>query len=115
MEEIEEKWKIESLKLIDMVNKLKEENKRLNESLAQNNSISVQNEQLSNIYHLIKRIRFFYQFFNFEIVIKQEELDYIRQIKEENIKLKEAIRYRDKELEQKLAETEAVCFLICIL
>jgi hypothetical protein len=47
LEEIEEKWKIESLKLIDMVNKLKEENKRLNESLAQNNSISVQNEQLS--------------------------------------------------------------------
>ena len=30
-----------------MVNKLKDENKRLNESLAQNNSISVQNEQLS--------------------------------------------------------------------
>jgi hypothetical protein len=47
LEEIEEKWKSESLKLIDMVNKLKEENKRLNESLAQNNSISVQNEQLS--------------------------------------------------------------------
>jgi len=87
LEEIEEKWKSESLKLIDMVNKLKDENKRLNESLAQNNSISVQNEQL---------------------IIKQEELDYIRQIKEENIKLKEAIRFRDKELEQKMAESDAL-------
>lgn len=50
LEEIEDKWKSESLKLIDMVNKLKEENKRLNESLAQNNSISVQNEQLSKYF-----------------------------------------------------------------
>jgi len=87
LEEIEDKWKSESLKLIDMVNKLKEENKRLNESLAQNNSISVQNEQL---------------------IIKQEELDYIRQIKEDNIKLKEAMRFKDKELEQKTAEADAL-------
>ena len=36
-----------------MVNKLKEENKRLNESLAQNNSISVQNEQLSKQFFYI--------------------------------------------------------------
>jgi hypothetical protein len=70
-----------------MVNKLKEENKRLNDSLAQNNSMLKQNDQL---------------------VIKQEELDYIRQIKEENIKLKEANRSKDREIEQKLTETEAV-------
>ena len=41
-------------------------------------------------------------------VIKQEELDYIREIKEENIKLKETIRYKDRELETKASETEAV-------
>ena len=41
-------------------------------------------------------------------MIKQEELDYIRQIKEENIKLKEAVRYKDREIEQKNGETEAV-------
>lgn len=50
LEEIEEKWKLESLKLIDMVNKLKDENKRLNELLAQNNSNQMQNEQLSEFF-----------------------------------------------------------------
>jgi hypothetical protein len=43
-----------------------------------------------------------------QIVIKQEELDYIRQIKEENIKLKEAVRFKDRELEQKNNENEGV-------
>ena len=43
-------------------------------------------------------------------VIKQEEMDYIRQIREENMKLKEANRFKDKELEQKATETEAVLF-----
>lgn len=90
LEEIEEKWQNESFKLIDLVNKLKEENKRLNESLDQNTSLLDLKEH---------------------IVIKQEELDFIKQIKEENIKLKETNRYKDRELEQKLSETEAV---ICI-
>lgn len=40
--------------------------------------------------------------------IKQEELDYIRQIKEENIKLKESIRFKDREIEQKNQDNEAV-------
>ena len=53
LEEIEEKWKSESLKLIDMVNKLKDENKRLNELLAHNNSNQNQNEQLSKKSNLI--------------------------------------------------------------
>lgn len=39
LEEIEEKWKQETLKLIGMVNKLKEENKRLNDTINQNNLI----------------------------------------------------------------------------
>ena len=48
LEEIEEKWKQETLKLIGMVNKLKDENKRLNDSLSQNNHISNnQNDHLS--------------------------------------------------------------------
>ena len=42
------------------------------------------------------------------LVIKQEELDYIREIKEENIKLKETIRFKDRELETKGSEAEAV-------
>ena len=42
------------------------------------------------------------------LVIKQEELDYIRQIKEENIKLKELIRFKDREIGQKASESEAV-------
>ena len=33
----------------------------------------------------------------------------MRQIKEENIKLKESLRYKDRELEQKNAEYDAVC------
>lgn len=46
LEEIEEKWKQETLKLIGMVNKLKEENKRLNDSLDQNQNLnSNQNDQ----------------------------------------------------------------------
>jgi len=87
LEEIEEKWQKESLKLIEMVNKLKDDNKRLNDSLAHNNSFLKQNDQL---------------------IIKQEEMDYIRQIREENMKLKEANRFKDKELEQKATEVEAL-------
>ena len=49
LEEIEEKWQKESLKLIEMVNKLKDDNKRLNDSLAHNNSFLKQNDQLSNL------------------------------------------------------------------
>jgi hypothetical protein len=86
LEEIEEKWKQESMKLIGMVNKLKDENKRLNESLSQNNFIS--NSQSD------------------QLIIKQEELDYIRQIKEENLKLKETAKLKDRELEQKNVENE---------
>jgi len=44
----------------------------------------------------------------FSKVIKQEELDYIRQIKEENIKLKEVIKYKDREIEQKNTEHEGL-------
>ena len=44
----------------------------------------------------------------FVLAIKQEELDYIREIKEENIKLKETIRFKDRELETKGSEAEAV-------
>lgn len=93
LEEIEEKWQKESFKLIDMVNKLKEENKRLNESLDQNTSLFDSKEH---------------------IFIKQEELDFIKQIKDENIKLKEMNRYKDRELEQKLSETEAVIFFLFV-
>ena len=46
LEEIEEKWQKESFKLINMVNKLKEENKRLSESLDQNNSILTSKDHL---------------------------------------------------------------------
>lgn len=87
LEEIEEKWQNESFKLIDMINKLKEDNKRLNDSLDQNTSLLDLKEH---------------------IVIKQEELDFIKQIKEENIKLKEMNRYKDRELDQRLSETEAL-------
>lgn len=87
LEEIEEKWQKESFKLIDMVNKLKDENKRLNDSLTQNSTFLKSTEHL---------------------VIKQEELDYIRQIKEENIKLKEINRFKEKEIEQKMTESEAL-------
>lgn len=88
LEEIEDKWKQETLKLIGMVNKLKDENKRLNNSIDLNSS-----DQLRH---------------NDQLVIKQEELDYIRQIKEENIKLKEAVRFKDRELEQKNNENEGL-------
>lgn len=88
LEEIEEKWKQETLKLISMVNKLKDENKRLSDSLSQNNHISNSH--------------------NDQLIIKQEELDYIRQIKEENIKLKETIKYKDREIEQKNTDHDAL-------
>jgi hypothetical protein len=44
--EIEDKWKQESIKLISMVNKLKEENKRLNDSLDENSHNSRYNDHL---------------------------------------------------------------------
>ena len=50
LEEIEEKWKQETLKLINMVNKLKEENKRLNDSLDENNSQSLKNDDHFGIF-----------------------------------------------------------------
>lgn len=87
LEEIEEKWQKETFKLIHMVNKLKEDNKRLAECVDENNSILKSSDHL---------------------VIKQEELDYMTQIKEDNIKLKELNRFKDRELEQKLSETEAL-------
>lgn len=49
LEEIEEKWQKESFKLIDMVNKMKDENKRLNESLDQNNSILKSSDHLGEL------------------------------------------------------------------
>ena len=52
LEEIEEKWKQETMKLIGMVNKLKDDNKRLNESLAQTSSTIKQNDQLSKRLYL---------------------------------------------------------------
>lgn len=85
LEEIEEKWQKESFKLLDMVNKLKDDNKRLTD-LAQNSTMLKSDH----------------------LVIKQEELDYIKQIKEENIKLKETCRFKDRELEQKVSESEAL-------
>lgn len=47
LEEIEEKWKQETLKLIGMVNKLKEENKRLGDTINKSNLIMKQNDQIS--------------------------------------------------------------------
>lgn len=47
LEEIEEKWKQETLKLIGMVNKLKEENKRLSDTINKNNLNMKQNDQIS--------------------------------------------------------------------
>ncbi len=49
LEEIEEKWQKESFKLINMVNKLKEDNKRLSESLDQNNSILKSKDHLGKL------------------------------------------------------------------
>jgi len=46
VEEIEENWQKESFKLINMVNKLREDNKRLSDSLDQNNSILKSNDHL---------------------------------------------------------------------
>lgn len=81
-----------------MVNKLKEENKRLNDTLNEN---SLNSRQQSD-----------------QLVIKQEELDYIKQIKEENLKLKEALRFRERDMELKSTEYESVIdldlFLILI-
>ncbi|CAF0927869.1 unnamed protein product [Brachionus calyciflorus] len=80
LEEIDEKWKQETFKLINVINKLKDENKRLYESLDQTRNLeNISTEQ---------------------IVIKQEEFDYISQIKEENLKLKEVVRLKERELEQ---------------
>jgi hypothetical protein len=98
LEEIEEKWKQETLKLINMVNKLKEENKRLNETLVEHQS-SILNQLNSGPPS------------EQQFVIKQEELDYMKQIKEENIKLKEALRFKEREIEQKNSESEGVIFL----
>lgn len=49
LEEIEEKWKQETLKLIGMVNKLKEENKRLSDTINKNNLNTKQNDQISKL------------------------------------------------------------------
>jgi hypothetical protein len=38
----------------------------------------------------------------------QEEQDYIRKIKEENLQLKESLKFKEKELEQKNADLESV-------
>ena len=45
---------------------------------------------------------------NVLLVIKKEELDYIKQIKEENIRLKESIKFKDREIDQKTNDLEKV-------
>ena len=86
LEEIEEKWQKESETLNGKVNKLKEENKRLNEFLSEQNTKIPEGC----------------------IMLEQKDLDFIEQIKGENFKLKEINRYKDKELTERLHETEAV-------
>jgi RILP-like protein 1 len=86
LQEIEDNWKQESLKLIDMVNKLKVENKRLAE-LAHDNSTSDQSNKF---------------------IIKQEELDFIRSIKEENMAMKDSLRFAEKEADERRFENEAL-------
>jgi len=87
LEEIEDKWKQETLKLIDMVNKLSTDNKRLQEMIVNSKSMNANENQQG-------------------YVIKKEELDYIKQIKEENIKLKDSVKYKDREIGQKNGELE---------
>lgn len=62
LEEIEEKWKQETLKLIGMVNKLKDENKRLSDSLSQNNYISNSQSDQLGMYS-------FFDFFNLKFLL----------------------------------------------
>ncbi|CAF2882008.1 unnamed protein product [Rotaria sp. Silwood2] len=90
---VEEQWRKEAENLMALVSKLQDENRRLRDDLERNHD-------LHNKSDLVNPIE--------TISITREELQCIKNLTEENIKLKRMLKSKDKELTQKTLDVEAI-------
>ncbi|CAF0796513.1 unnamed protein product [Rotaria sp. Silwood1] len=107
LELIEEQWRKEADNLMGLVSKLEDENRRLRDELQNKNDL----HEKSNLHSPTEIIS-----------ITREELQCIKNLTDENMKLKRLLKTKDKELSQKTLDTEAiqgqlerVCKLNCTL
>ncbi|CAF1151487.1 unnamed protein product [Rotaria sp. Silwood1] len=90
---IEEQWRKEAETLMTLVSKLQDENRRLRDDLERNNDLHNKSDLANSID---------------TISITREELQCIKNLTEENIKLKRMLKSKDKELTQKTLDIEAI-------
>ncbi|CAF0812090.1 unnamed protein product [Rotaria sordida] len=90
---IEEQWRKEAENLMALVSKLQDENRRLRDDLEHNNDLHNKSDLTNSIE---------------TISITREELQCIKNLTEENIKLKRSVKSKDKELTQKTLDIEAI-------
>ncbi|CAF1105546.1 unnamed protein product [Rotaria sordida] len=93
LELIEEQWRKEADNLMGLVSKLEDENRRLRDELQHKNDLN----EKSNLPSPTEIIS-----------VTREELQCIKSLTEENIKLKRMLKIKDKELAQKTLNIEAV-------
>ncbi|CAF3630936.1 unnamed protein product [Rotaria socialis] len=93
LELIEEQWRKEADNLVILVSKLQDENRRLRDELERNSDLHNKSDLTNSIE---------------TISITREELLCIKNLTEENIKLKRILKGKDKELTQKTLDIEAV-------
>ncbi|CAF0869095.1 unnamed protein product [Adineta ricciae] len=107
LEVIEEQWRKEADNLMALVSKLEDENRRLRDELQHKSDLDEKVERSSS---------------KDSISVTREELQCIKSLTDENMKLKKMVKTKDKELTQKTLDIEAiqgqlerVCKLNCTL
>ncbi|CAF0853260.1 unnamed protein product [Adineta ricciae] len=90
---VEEQWRKEADNLMTLVSKLQDENRRLRDELERNNDFHNKSDLASP---------------SESISITREELECIKNLTEENIRLKRVLKSKDKDLIQKTLNIEAV-------
>ncbi|CAF1679776.1 unnamed protein product [Rotaria magnacalcarata] len=107
LELIEEQWRKEADNLMGLVSKLEDENRRLRDELQHKTDLNETSNRPSSAE---------------TISITREELQCIKNLTDENMKLKRTVKTKDKELTQKTLDIEAVhgqlervCKLNCTL
>ncbi|CAF1594057.1 unnamed protein product, partial [Adineta ricciae] len=107
LEVVEEQWRKEADNLMALVSKLEDENRRLRDELQHKSDLDEKVERSSS---------------KDSISVTREELQCIKSLTDENMKLKKMMKTKDKELTQKTLDIEAiqgqlerVCKLNCTL
>jgi hypothetical protein len=93
-----------------LVSKLEDENRRLRDEVQHKNDFDDKSDLPSSTETISTKIFivFFCEKFCFSIGITREEVQCIKNLTDENMKLKRNIKTKDKELTQKLFDMEAV-------